>query len=227
MCVSRRRFGDGPRAAGSGNRLLECLSLVRGNSHAGFLEELGAGNGPQLTRQTDMDTTPTWNSAKHLLAEYDGAATEIFVVGLAPSQLRRVVAAISELTLLEVLSFEDKTLEPPEPFDSAWRSRLEAMPNRSCQHALRSANGTPRHLQLYLWSDPKTGTLEVEIVFWNDLTFPPNLDSEERERRLSALVSLAEACRSEARDARCILAPEHNGPTEELLERHHGHLVVW
>jgi hypothetical protein len=39
-----------PETAGSGNRPLECLSLVRGNSHAGFLEEPGAGNGPWPTR---------------------------------------------------------------------------------------------------------------------------------------------------------------------------------
>ena len=171
-----------------------------------------------------MDT-PTWDSAKHLLAEYDGAATEIFVVGLSLSQLPTVMAALSELPALEVTSFGDETLEHPEPFDAVWCSRFESMPSRNCQPSLRSAYGTARHLQIYLWVDAKGATLEVELVFWNDLTFPRSLVIVEREQRLKALVSLAEACRTGVPGARCILTPEHNGPTEELLERHD--VVVW
>ena len=174
-----------------------------------------------------MDTTPTWDSAKHLLDEYDGAATEIFVVGLSLRRLPAVVAALSKLPELEVTSFEDATLESPEPFDSVWRSRFESAPSRNCQHSLRSANGTARHLQIYLWADVEAATLEVELVFWNDLTFPTNLELVEREQRLRALVSLAEACRTGVPRARCILAPEHNGPTEELLEGNDEHVVVW
>ena len=171
--------------------------------------------------------TPTWDSAKHLLAEYDGAATEIFVVGLSLSQLPVVMTALSELPMLEITSFGDETLEPPEPFDATWHSRLESTPSHSCQHSLRSANGTARHLQIYLWADVKAAALEVELVFWNDLTFPQNLVAGEHEQRLKALVSLAEACRTGVLGARCILTPEHNGPTEELLERHDGYVAVW
>lgn len=174
-----------------------------------------------------MATVPTWNSAKHLLGEYDGTATEIFVVGLSLSQLPAVIAALSELPMLEVTSFEDEALDAPEPFDTVWRSRMESAPARNCQHSLRSANGTPRHLQIYLWADVKAATLEVELVFWNDLTFPHDIGAAEREQRLRALVSLAEACRKGVHGARCILAPEHNGPTEELLESHGEDLVVW
>ena len=174
-----------------------------------------------------MDTTPTWDSAKHLLGEYDGAATEIFVVGLSLSQLPVVMAALSELPVLEITSFEDETLEQPEPFDAVWRSRLESTPGRNCQHSLRSANGTARHLQVYLWADVEAATLELELVFWNDLTFPHSLEAAGREQRLRALVTLAEACRTGVPGARCILASEHNGPTEELLERHDEYVVVW
>jgi hypothetical protein len=174
-----------------------------------------------------MDTAPTLNNSKHLLGEYDGAATEIFVVGLPLSHLPTVVAALSELPALEITSFEDDALGIPEPFDAVWRSRLEAAPSSKCQRSLRSANGTTRHLQIYLWADPAAATLEVEFVFWNDLTFPRNLDAAEREQQLRTLVSLAEACRTGVPGARCILSPEHNGQTEELLESDSEYRVVW
>jgi hypothetical protein len=119
-----------------------------------------------------MATAPTWDSAKHLLSEYDGAATEIFVVGLSLSQLPAVMAALNELPTLEVTSFEDEALERPEPFDAVWRSRMESTPASNCQHSLRSSHGTARHLQIYLSADVEAATLEVELVFWNDLTFP-------------------------------------------------------
>jgi hypothetical protein len=169
---------------------------------------------------------PTWESAKHLLGEYDGAATEIFVVGLPLLQLPVVIASFADLPALEVLSFENEALDPAEPFDANWRSRFESTEARSCQHSLRSANGTARHLQMYLWIDSKAGMLEVELVFWNDLTFPESLEIEDCRQRLAGLVSLADACRTGVPRARCILAAEHNGPTEEL-EKPGRSVVVW
>lgn len=83
----------------------------------------------------------------------------------------------------------------------------------------------PQHLQVYLRFDLKAIALEVEIVFWNDITFPQNLRPDEREQRLEALLSLAEACRNGFSDARCILAAEHNGPVKELLELEST--VIW
>lgn len=168
-----------------------------------------------------------WDRAKLLLAEYDGAATEIFVVGLPLSQLPVVMATLSELPMLEIMNFGDESFEPPEPFDTIWHSRLESAPSHNCQHSLRSANWTARHLQIYLWVDVETATLEVELVFWNDLTFPQNINAVEYEQRLKALVSLAEACRTGVPGARCILSPEYNGPTGELLERYDEYVIVW
>lgn len=170
---------------------------------------------------------PTWESAKHLLAEYDGAATEIFVIGLPLLQLPAVLAALGGLPTLEVVYFGDETLECPESFDASWRSRFQSMQSRSCQHSLQSAVGTARHLQIYLWVDADAAILEVEFVFWNNLTFPESLVTEERDQRLNALISLAEACRAGVAGARCVLAPEHNGPTEELLEKQDEFVVVW
>lgn len=168
---------------------------------------------------------PTWDSAKHLLAEFDGAATEIFVTGLPFSRLQEVVAVLAELPALEVTAFDDEALEDSEPFDSKWRSRFASTPSSVCFRNLRSAAGTARHLQVHLWGDVTTGLLEVELVFWNDLTFPQGLVASEREQRLDTLLSLAEACRRDVPDARCLLTSEHNGPIEELLEDRS--VVVW
>lgn len=170
-------------------------------------------------------TMLTWQNTKHLLAEYDGTATEIFVIGLPVSSLSTVIAALAGLPALEVLSFDGKEFYQPEPFDTDWCLRFKTTPSYSCLRSLGSATGTPQHLQIYLRFDLKAITLEVEIVFWNDITFPKNLSPEEREQRLEDLSSLAEACRNGVPDARCILAAEHNGPVKELLELEST--VIW
>jgi hypothetical protein len=161
------------------------------------------------------------------LAEFDGAATEIFVVVLPLSQLPMVIAALAELPDLELTSFQDQVLETSVPFDASWRSRLELAPGCTCQHSLRSAKGTARHLQVYLWIDAKSSMIEVELVFWNDLTFPQSLGAEECEQRFETLMSLAEACRAGVSGARCLLTAEHSGPTEELLKKDEKAVVVW
>jgi len=126
---------------------------------------------------------------------------------------------------LEVLSFDGKEFYQSEPFDTDWSLRFQTTPSYSGLRSLGSAIGTPQHLQIYLRFDLKAIALEVEIVFWNDITFPQNLSPEEREQRLEALLSLAEACRNGFSDARCILAAEHNGPVKELLELEST--VIW
>ena len=174
-----------------------------------------------------MHITPTWKNAKHLLEKYDGSATEIFIVGLSLSQVPAVMDVLSELPTIKITTFVNETFEFPEAINSEWLFRLKAIPIKSCQHALLSASGTAQHLQIYLWIDVETATLEVELVFWNDLTFPNHLDTHEYEQRLQTLVLLAEACRQGTPEAQCILAPEHNGPIEELLERQNAYRVVW
>ena len=51
-CVLRRRSKSEycHPAAGSEDRPQKCLSRMLGNSHVRFLEELGVGNGPRVTR---------------------------------------------------------------------------------------------------------------------------------------------------------------------------------
>lgn len=88
---------------------------------------------------------PTWEKAKDLLAEFDGVATEIFVVGIPISQLRTVMEVLGALPALEVLSYKNDSMQSAEPFDASWRARFETRPGINCQHSLRSANGTAHH----------------------------------------------------------------------------------
>lgn len=169
---------------------------------------------------------PTWSTAEHLLAEWDGAATEIFVVGLPLSRLPLVIGALSALPELQVTMFDGNSFEP-EPFSPAWKMRLETCLESDGQIGLVSARGSAMHLQIYLWPDSHAVALEVELVFWNDWTFPPELAADEREQRLQALVGLAEACRAGVPGAICLLAPEHNGATEELLRMPERRVVCW
>lgn len=169
-------------------------------------------------------TVPTWDRTKHLLGEFDGTATEIFLVGLPISQLCVVMKTLSCLPALEVISFENEALENSEPFDAGWRSRFESIPSFNCQRSLRSSNGTARHLQVYLWADTNTNLLELELVFWNDMTFTRGLEIEEYEKRLRSLCSIVEECRVGIPSSRCVLSPEHNGPTEDLSKVNY---VVW
>ncbi|SMC27314.1 hypothetical protein SAMN02745857_02811 [Andreprevotia lacus DSM 23236] len=170
-------------------------------------------------------TIPTWQTAQHLLADFDGAATEIFLIGLPISQLPAVIAVLSALPALEVLAHAGETLATGSPFDRQWQARLESIPSHACQHALRSACGSAQHLQIYLWLDPGEGWLELELVFWNDMTFPAGLCIDEYEQRLQALCAIVEQCRSGVPGTSCILTAEHNGPTSELEK--HVHAVRW
>ncbi|QNM98823.1 hypothetical protein [Chitinimonas koreensis] len=168
---------------------------------------------------------PTWENSKHLLAADDGSATEIILTGLPITQLQVVISALSSLPELEVISFDSETFENSETFDADWRIRLETVPDHNCQHSLRSACGTAQHLQVYLWIDVSAKLVELDLVFWNDLTFPPGLAVEEYEQRLLSLCSLVEDCRAGVKNSKCILTPEYNGPISELEK--HDYIVQW
>ncbi len=92
----------------------------------------------------DADT-PKWRDVSDMLTSYDGAASEIFVIDLPAGHIRAIVEAVATLPDLEVLLVNNESLEQPAPFTRHWRDRLEA-PLAGSQHALRSANGTDRHL---------------------------------------------------------------------------------
>lgn len=160
---------------------------------------------------------PTWADVRGLVEHFDGAASELFVIDLPASHWIQVVSRIAKLPQLELLGVIDDRdgVDGPLPFDDACRNRLIAL--RSGQASLRSNNGGPQHLQIYLWPSDGSTPLDAEFVFWNDLTFPSGASPAECATRFDWLVDLAEDCRRDAPGARCILACEHNGDPREII----------
>ena len=165
---------------------------------------------------TNLDV-PTWQAARHLLGDYQGEASELFVIDIPGERLDRVLSAIAALPDVVVEVCAGENLEPPAALDDQLLARLAAPTPNESQHAFCSGRGTSEHLQVYVWTPAGTGHVDLELVFWNDLSFARDLTEPELSRRLDRLVGLAEACRGENSSSRCILSTEHNGDPRELL----------
>jgi hypothetical protein len=148
----------------------------------------------------------------------------LFVIDLPASHWSHVVHRIAQLPLLEILSDGEETLPDGTWFDDAWRRRLLAYQGRGCW-SLRSDCRGSRHLQLYLSRSEGSEPLDLEFVFWNDLMFPSGTSRATCTERLDWLLDLAEDCRRGASEARCILAPDHNGDPREILAN--PETLVW
>ena len=165
-----------------------------------------------------------WEKARFLVTEYDGAATEIFVLDLPALQLPKVIDTLAKLPALEVLGYCE-AYEKSQAFDYEWYKRLKEFPELNCQYSLRAASGEREFLQIYIENSAGPQMFDVELVFWNDLTFPPHLSEAERKAELLRLVDLAEQCRAGQPESPCILSGEHNGDPKELLDSEYA--VVW
>ncbi|MBL8947515.1 MAG: hypothetical protein JNK45_30370 [Myxococcales bacterium] len=169
---------------------------------------------------------PTWRTTSHLLAGYSGSASELFVIDIPGEEFPRVLQVVSQLPEVQVHVLSGEPVEPPAPLDEALLDRMGRHTAQESEHnILGSAYGTNEHLQIYISTPVGVGTFDVEFVFWNDLSFPADLDAAERSRRLERLVALAEACRSSSSTSRCIPSDEHNGDPRELLENEYA--VIW
>ncbi len=168
---------------------------------------------------------PSWEEARFLLEEYDGTVSELFVIDLPISHLDRIVTTLATLPDLEILSSGDAKIEEPVRFDDKWEKRLRLHPDQAIEHSLRSASGTARHLQIYVFIDPANDCIELEFVFWNDLTFPKSVSEPELRARLENLLKLARECRKDVPGSRCVLSGEHNGDPRDLLDSEWA--LVW
>jgi hypothetical protein len=168
---------------------------------------------------------PTWGTTSHLLAGYSGCASELFVIDIPGEEFPRVLQVVSRLPEVHVHVLCGETLDPPAPLDLALLERMGRPTAQESEHILGSAYETSEHLQIYISTPVGGATFDVEFVFWNDLSFPADLDAAERSRRLERLVALAEACRAGSSTSRCILSDEHNRDPRELLACEYA--VIW
>ncbi|MEO1482288.1 MAG: hypothetical protein AAFU77_09305 [Myxococcota bacterium] len=159
-----------------------------------------------------------WPSARKYIEGHDGTATEFFITELLK---RDWVSVLKELrdsfSKLRVSIMESNGLEEPLPLDVATESRLATPSSKDTNHGFLVDWETENDVQVYVWIPNDGPFFELEIVFWNDLSFPLSLDLEERLRKFTRLLEIAETIRSVACGRYVILAAEHKGPTEELL----------
>lgn len=167
---------------------------------------------------------PAWENALEILGAHRGEASELFVIDIAAERLDAVTSALAGLSEVGVEMIADEALNPPRALDEAMLARMRDRSERNL-HVLCSARGTAEHVQIRLSMNDDPSLLDLELVFWNDLTFPPGLEVVEYSRRLERLVGLAERCRGGSPKSRCILATEHNGDPRELLA--HPNAIVW
>jgi len=166
--------------------------------------------------------------ARHLLEvdeEDERTAAELFVVDIPQDDLDRVLALIAGLPEVVANVCAGETLEPPAKLNEQLLARMRLPTPEASQHAFFSAAETSEHLQIYMWTPAGRGNIDLELVFWNDLSFPRGLDEGELARRLDRLVALADACRGENSSTRCILSGEHNTDPRDLLDK--PYVLVW
>lgn len=168
---------------------------------------------------------PTWQDARKLLGAYDGEASELFVLDIPAERYDSVLSAVAVLPSVVVEVIAGATIEPPAALDEELLQRMRRPVSGQLLHMLCSARDTADHLQVLISKPDGDGRLDVEFVFWNDLTFPDGLLDAEYSRRLDRLVSLADECRGGSAQSRCILSTEHNGEPRKLLSN--PHVIIW
>ena len=167
-----------------------------------------------------------WTKARAILLPYDGAATELIVTDLPLEAFRYAIEQIStSVREPELIVISSESLAVPLPLTRESISRLQEGEGEAVQHSIRGSFSGDHDLCFYIWIDGKKQIFEVEMVFWNDITFPEANSEHQHIDTLARLVDLAERIRSRANSSKCILSPEHNGPTEELFSNEH--VVIW
>ena len=167
-----------------------------------------------------------WPKAKSILLPYDGAATELFVTSLENGALPRSIEIIRDFVAdPEIISIAYGDVESTLPLTPDSAERLSIDPDSLVQHAIRGSFVKTGDVCFYVWVDGPAQTHEVEMVFWNDLHFPEEASEEQHMATWNRIVDFAERLRDESVASKCILTPEHNGPTEELLDSKYA--VVW
>lgn len=165
-----------------------------------------------------------WERARDLVVPYDGAATEIFVLGLPTSHLRQILdAGASALGNSHLLVLAGAQPDAGQPWSQGEAEARILGTNAESLTIIRGDVFGDADVALHTWHEPTEGC-EVEIVFWNDIAFPASNSAVSHLRSLARLIEIAEALRAGVAGARCALTPEHNGPTVELDDAKH---VVW
>jgi len=97
-------------------------------------------NGKALGSPVTIVDRPTWHLARHLLEEYEGAASELFVIDIPQDDLDRVLSLIATLPEVVADVCAGPSLEPPATLNEQLLARIAVCRRRT---SLRVGTGTP------------------------------------------------------------------------------------
>lgn len=176
----------------------------------------------------DLMVERVWPVARTIILSWNDQASEIFILDLPSVELGRVLNDIIELTdYPAVLRFDGTNLDQDCPLTPIMRDQLVASSRMNTVHSVKGYVADGASCYFYFWVDAERDRVEVEMVFWNDLCFPPGRSLAVHKALLGKLLRLAHRIRGNNHQSRCILSREYNSEPRELLKGDHQKVAIW
>jgi hypothetical protein len=167
-----------------------------------------------------------WEKAKDLVLYWDGSATELFILNVPLEKLSVVLNRIKEFSQNPtVLTVDYWTLENELTLDNETTNRILQTSSQYSQHVIRGNFSEQETCVYYLWIDTDEKLIDVEMVFWNDTSFPSERTEQEHKATLAKYIEVANYIKVLGENSTCVLSGEWNGNHKELLEKEWA--VIW
>ncbi len=176
----------------------------------------------------DLMVERVWKVARRIVLSWNDQASEIFIIDLPMRDMPRVLDEVIATTRNPVvLRFDGINLDRERPLSRKVRDSLIHSSNKSTVHSLRAVVAGRANCYFYFWIDAEKQSLETEMVFWNDLSFPPGLSVAQHKQMLGKLLRIAHRIRGNNHHSTCILSPEYNSEPRELLKAGDKDVAIW
>ncbi|MCW8884624.1 MAG: hypothetical protein OQK12_05110 [Motiliproteus sp.] len=176
----------------------------------------------------DLMVERVWPVAKQIVLSWNDSASEIFVLDLPRKEFGRILDVIIDATHDPVvLRFDGINLDQERVLNQNMRDQLVRASKMSTVHSIRGSLNANSNCYFYFWVDAEKRTIETEMVFWNDLSFPPGRTLEDHKEMLGRILRIAHRIRGENHQSKCILSPEYNSEPSELLKGGHKKVAIW
>lgn len=176
----------------------------------------------------DLMVERIWKVARRIIFSWNEQATEIFILDLPLQDLPRILDTLIAVTREPaVMRSDGKSLNEAWPLTKPVRHTLIACSEHNTVHSLRAWVSNRSTCYFYLWINAETQRMEIEMVFWNDFSFPAGLPMAEHKRMLGRLLRIAQQLRGDNHQSKCILSREYNSEPRELLKGHMHQVAIW
>ncbi len=174
----------------------------------------------------DLMVERIWPEAKRIILSWTDQATEIFILDLPFRDMARVLDVILTMTRdTAILRLDGRNLDVEVPLDEISLGDLLRRSHKTTVHSVRGRVPGDANCYFYLWLDAEQRALEVEMVFWNDLTFPAGRSVDEHKQVLGHYLRIAHRIRGNNHQSKCILSAEYNSEPRELLSSEE--VIIW